>query len=139
MSERIFIDTNVLVYLFDADSAEKQNRSREIIADEDIRSRIVISTQVLQEFYVAVTRKLAVPLNIYDAEKAVVDLSALPVVQVDVSMILSAIKNSRHLNFSFWDSLIIESAISAGAKILYTEDLQHGQTIDELQIINPYL
>ena len=139
MSERIFIDTNILVYLFDADSAEKQNRSREIIADEDIRSRIVISTQVLQEFYVAVTRKLAIPLNLDDAEKAVTDLSALPVVQVDVSTILRAIKISRHLKFSFWDSLIVESAISAGAKILYSEDLQHGQTIDELQIINPYL
>jgi len=139
MSKRIFIDTNVLVYLFDADSAEKQNRSREIIADEDIRSRIVISTQVLQEFYVAITRKLSVPLDVHDAEKAVVDLSVLPVVQVDISMILSAIKICRHLKFSFWDSLIVKSAISAGAKILYSEDLQHGQTIDELQIINPYL
>jgi predicted nucleic acid-binding protein len=93
----------------------------------------------LQEFYVAVTHKLAVPLKERDAEKAVIDLSVLPVVQVDVSMIMSAIKISQSLKFSFWDSLIIESAISAGARILYSEDLQHGQTIDELQIINPYI
>ncbi len=139
MSDRIFIDTNILVYLFDADSAEKQKRSREIIADEDTISRIVISTQVLQEFYVAVTRKLAVPLDATHAERAVTDLSSLPVVQVDVSMILSAIKTSRNVKLSFWDSLIIESAISAGAKSLYSEDLQDGQKIGELQVINPYL
>lgn len=63
MSDRIFLDTNVAVYLFDNDAPEKQRRAREIFSSEDLRGRIIISTQVLQEFYVSVMRKLAEPLE----------------------------------------------------------------------------
>jgi predicted nucleic acid-binding protein len=139
MSDRIFLDTNVLVYLFDKDSPEKQRCAREILSSKELQGRIIISTQVLQEFYVAVTRKLAEPLETDAAAQAVRNLATLPVVQVDSSMILSAISRSRTDQLSFWDSLIIQSALAGGAGRLYTEDLQHGRVIEGMRIENPFL
>ncbi|MDH5739387.1 MAG: PIN domain-containing protein, partial [Nitrospira sp.] len=83
MRERVFLDTNVLVYLFDADAAAKQRRARDLLSDPELRTRVIISTQVLQEFYVSVIKKLAIPLDPDTAFKAVQDLAAFPVVQVD--------------------------------------------------------
>lgn len=136
---RAFFDTNVLVYLFDADAPDKQKRARSLL-DEEVRSgRAVLSTQVLQEFYVAVTRKLATPLSEASAEQAVRHLAALPVVQVDTETVLHAISRSHSDTLSFWDSLIIEAALHAGAKRLYSEDLQPGRRFDMLVVDNPFL
>ncbi len=139
MNDRIFLDTNVVVYLFDNDSPEKQSRAREIFSREDFRGRIIISTQVLQEFYVSVTRKLAEPLEPNMAYRAVRDLAVLPVVQVDTSMIFSAISRSQTDQVSFWDALIIQAALVGGARWLYTEDLQHGRIIEGMHIENPFI
>jgi predicted nucleic acid-binding protein len=98
----------------------------------------VLSTQVLQEFYVSVTRKLASPLPPEVAEARVRDFSDLPLVRVDAPLILAAIARSRSLGFSFWDALILEAALSAGAERLLTEDLQHGQEIESLRVENPF-
>lgn len=136
---RSFFDTNVLVYLFDRDAPEKQQTARHLLQDEVRAGRGVLSTQVLQEFYVTVTRKLARPLPPEDAERAVRDLAALPVTQVDSPLVLAAIGRSRSLRLSFWDALIVEAAIASGARRLLTEDLQHGQRIDGLEIQNPFL
>ena len=138
MSGRIFLDTNIVVYLFDTDSPIKQRRAREILSGGD-RGRIIISTQVLEEFYVCVTRKLAEPLDAKVAYRAVKDLAALFVLQIDVAMIISAISRSQRDQLSFWDSLIIEAAIVGGATILYSEDLQHGRRIENIRIENPFL
>jgi predicted nucleic acid-binding protein len=99
----------------------------------------MVSTQVLQEFYVSVTRKLAQPLDAETAYRAVEDLAALPVVQIDTTLILSAITRHRKEQVSFWDALIIQAALEGGAGILYTEDLQHGRVMDGLRIENPFL
>ena len=84
------------------------------------------------------TRKLASPLLEEVAEERVRDFSRLPLVQVDVSMILAAITRSRSQSFSFWDALIVESALRAGARRLLTEDLQHDQRIGNLTVENPF-
>ncbi len=136
---RSFFDTNVLVYLFDTDAPEKQEKSRILLEDEIQSGRLVISTQVLQEFYVTVTRKLAEPLSIKEAEEAIRHLSIFPVIRIEVEHILGAVQRSQVLGFSFWDALIVETALSGGSTILYTEDLQHGQIIDGLEIVNPYI
>ncbi|MFA7097827.1 MAG: PIN domain-containing protein [Gammaproteobacteria bacterium] len=133
-----FLDTNILVYLFDTGAPEKQARARELIADLVGKGDAILSTQVLQEFYVAVTRKLAVPLNADVAESAAREFSQLPLVQVDETMILGAIRRHRQTGYSFWDALIIEAAIQGGADRLLTEDLQHGQKIDGLVVENPF-
>ncbi|WP_440998051.1 PIN domain-containing protein [Arhodomonas sp. SL1] len=136
---RAFFDTNVFVYLFDADAPEKQHRAGELLRQTATEGRVLLSTQVLQEFYVAVTRKLAEPLSPEAAMHAVRDLSGFAVTQVDPPLILAAIEGSQRYRFSFWDSLILQSALQGGAEVLYTEDLQHGQRIEGLQVRNPFM
>ncbi len=135
---RSFFDTNVLVYLFDGDSPEKQGAARELVRQETADGRAVLSTQVLQEFYVAITRKLAVPVPPPTALQALADLCALPVVQVDKDLVLRGARRSQAGGFSFWDALIVEAALQARATTLWTEDLQHGQKVDALRIANPF-
>lgn len=136
---RSFFDTNIIVYLFDAASPEKKEIAQTVFSQEVNRGLSLLSTQVLQEFYVSVTRKLEVPLLADEAEKVVRNLARLPLIQVDSTLILSAIRRSRHNQLSFWDSLIVEAALVGGAKRLFTEDLHHGQNMDGLEIINPFL
>lgn len=136
---RSFLDTNVLVYAFDTDAGEKQTRAQRLMEVEAAEGRLVLSTQVLQEFYVAVTRKLARPLSAGEAEAAVREFALLPVIQVDVEMVVASIARSRSAGFSLWDSLIVEAALAGGATRLYTEDLQHGQRISEMEIVNPFM
>ena len=136
---RSFFDTNILVYLFDADSPEKKTLAQELFQREANEGRAILSTQVIQEFYVAVTRKLAEPLAPEVAENLVRSFTELPMIQIDSTLILTAIEKSRLLGFSFWDSLIIVAALAGGAECLLTEDLQHGQTIDGMRIENPFI
>lgn len=138
MSDKVFLDTNVLVYLFDRDAPIKQERARAILETEGRSSNIVISTQVLEEFYVSVTRKLRKPLPEGEAEGAVRDLTALEVVEVDVDMILRSIVAARRHKISLWDTLIVEAARARGCRRLLTEDLQDGQQFDDLRVENPF-
>jgi len=134
----VFLDTNVLVYMFDADAAEKQAQAQQLFNELAHQNRILISTQVLQEFYVISTRKLAVPLTSQEAERAIRDLAPFAPIPIDAEIILAAIKIANRYRFSFWDGLIIQSALHGGATLLYTEDLHDGQMIDELRIQNPF-
>jgi len=136
---RVFFDTNVLVYLFDSDAGEKQERARELLAQEAGSGQVLLSTQVLQEFFVAVTRKLSRPLPVDDAARAIRRLAAFQVVQVDTGMILEAIAVSKRFGISFWDALIVQAARQGGAEILYSEDLQHNQDVEGVRIVNPFL
>lgn len=136
---RVFFDTNVLVYLFDADNETKKDMACSRFEAEASAGRALMSTQVLQEFYVSVTRKLSVPLAPETAEAIVRDFSLLPIVAIDAERVLAAIHRSRMLRLSFWDTLIIEAALAGGADCLLTEDMQHGQMIEGLRIENPFL
>jgi predicted nucleic acid-binding protein len=138
MKERVFLDTNVLVYLFDADDPAKQRRVQALLSDRELRAQLILSTQVLQEFYVSVTRKLGTPLDPEAAFQAVQDLAAFPVVQIDPPLILLAIQRSRKAKVSFWDALILEAALAAGATFLYSEDFQDGAVFGGLRIANPF-
>jgi predicted nucleic acid-binding protein len=135
----VFFDTNILVYLFDQDAPAKRDRAKALFQQEVEAGRFAASTQVLQEFYVAVTRKLAVPLPATDAEEAVRALADLTIAQIDSPLILNAIDRSRSMQVSFWDALIVEAALSVGATCLLTEDLQHGREVNGLRITNPFL
>jgi predicted nucleic acid-binding protein len=135
---KFFFDTNVLVYLFDVDSPEKRKKARALIQKHAEAGDILLSTQVLQEFYVAVTRKLARPLDAAVAAEAVSSFAELPLVQIDSALILAAIHRSRDSQLSFWDALIVQSAIEGHASTLYSEDMQHGQTLDSLRVVNPF-
>ena len=136
---RTFFDTNILIYLFDEDVPEKKNLAQELFERETDAGRALLSTQVLQEFYVAVTRKLAYPLSPEVAENVVRNFAELPLIQIDATLVLTAIGKSRSLGFSFWDALIIAAALSGGAECLFTEDLQNRQIVDGMRIENPFL
>ena len=137
--KRSFFDTNVLVYLYDDDTPEKQSTAMRVFEREIEADRATLSTQVLQEFYVNVTRKLRPPLSHERAKPRVRDLSRLPLVRVDTPLILSAIGRSQRTSFSFWDALIVEAALSAGADRLLTEDLKHGREVEGLRVENAFL
>lgn len=134
----IFFDTNVLVYLFDTGARIKRRRARELFDRHGPSGEAIISTQVLQEFYVAVTRKLSRPLSGEMALDVLRELSALPVVQVDTELVLAAARRSIDRQLSYWDGLIVEAALRAGADTLFSEDLQHGQMIESLRVVNPF-
>jgi predicted nucleic acid-binding protein len=136
MTGEIFLDTNVVVYMFDADAPRKQRQARELFTYQSVR--YLLSTQVLQEFYVSVTRKLATPLDAAAAYQAVQHLTSLRVIQIDPPLVLSAITRSRSAKLSFWDALIVESALAGGAVHLYSEDLQDGRMIEGMRITNPF-
>jgi predicted nucleic acid-binding protein len=138
-AERRFLDTNILVYLFDADSPEKKTAVSGLFATEAASGSLILSTQVLQEFYVVVTRKLARPLAPEIAAQAVRNFAKLTVRQVTPVLILSAVHRSIESRLSFWDALIVETAIDAGATVILTEDLQHGQVFGGVQVINPFV
>lgn len=131
-----FVDTNVLVYLFDADAPDKQARAQELVREE--RDCIVLSVQVLGEFYVTVTRKFAESLSHETAARAVDAFSRFRVQPVHPETVSAAIRRSRSTLLSYWDALIVEAALNAGAGVLFTEDLQDGQRIESLQIVNPF-
>lgn len=138
MKERVFLDTNVLVYLFDTDAPAKQRRVQELLSSRELRAQVILSTQVLQEFYVSVTRKLATPLGLEAAFQAVQDLTAFPIIQIDTPLILLAIQRSGQAKVSFWDALILEAALIAGATVLYSEDFQDGAVFGGLRVMNPF-
>jgi predicted nucleic acid-binding protein len=137
MSDRSFLDTSILVYAHDSGSPEKQRKSREIIAQLADTGDGVVSTQVIQEFYVAATRKLKVdPL----VAKGVLKTFALfEIVQVSNLLIQEAIDCSILNQLSFWDSLILAAAASAGCSVVISEDLNAKQTILGVKIQNPFM
>ena len=135
-AELWFVDTNILVYAYDYDSPRKQAAARQLLHER--AEQIVLSTQVLGEFYVAVTRKLAKPLDTNRAIDALDALCRLTVRPLGTELVRSAVRRSASTPVSYWDALIIESALNAGATVLLTEDLQHSQTFGQLRVVNPF-
>lgn len=131
-----FADTNLLVYAFDGDEPVKRRQAVATLHDEG--DSIVISTQVLAEFYVVVTRELRNPLSESEAEHAVEALCHLPVVATDRDLVAAGIARSRGSRLSLWDALIVEAALTAGCERLLTEDLAEGASFGALRVQNPF-
>lgn len=139
MNDKVFVDTNVLVYAHDTSAGEKHQKAREVVSDLWRSGLGLISTQVLQEFYNAITRKVPKPLSLEEARQKVRDFSKWEVVVVNVDAILDAIAIQRKHGFSFWDCLILSAASTGGAVVLATEDLSDGQSIRGVLIKNPFV
>jgi predicted nucleic acid-binding protein len=132
MSDRVFLDTNIIVYAQDVAAPDKRRKSREIISELAASGNGVVSTQVMQEFFVAATHKLGVaPLA---AKGVLKTLGVFEIVQVSVPLIYEAIDCSILNQMSFWDSLIFAAAASAGCSTVLSEDLKSGQMILGLRI-----
>ena len=134
---KVFLDTNLLLYCMDQSDEAKRMRCRDLLRDLESEGSGVISTQVMQEFYVAATRKMSVePLM---AKGVVNSLGRFEVVTVTPQLIGEAIDTSILNQISFWDSLIVACAESARCDSLWTEDLNHGQVIRGVRVVNPLL
>ncbi len=133
---KVFFDTNVLVYAQDLDAPHKRERSRQLIAEVAATGRGVISTQVLQEYYVTATRKMGVaPLA---AKSVVQSFRMFEVVQLSPDLIEQAIDRSVLSQLSFWDALIVAASAASGCTTIYSEDLNAGQVIGGVKVVNPF-
>ena len=135
MSGKTFLDTNILVYAVDEDDAARRDACRQVIASAAADGSGVISTQVMQEFYVAATRKLGMPP--LAAKSVLKTFAVFEIVHVSPDLIEGAIDCSVLNTLSFWDALIVASAASAGCARVLSEDLNAGQTVLGVAIENP--
>jgi predicted nucleic acid-binding protein len=139
VSARVFVDTNVLVYLFDARVAAKQRRAAELfeMLGTDAYTPVV-STQVLQEAFVALTRKLSVEAKEALAILRQLEDSGVTIQTVGVPVVWRAATRVIKDKLSFWDALIVEAALEADCGVLYSEDLQTGRVFEGLVVANPF-
>jgi predicted nucleic acid-binding protein len=138
MSARYFLDTNILVYTFDRTAPRKRKRATELVAAA-LQGRGAISFQVVQEFLNVALRKFAQPMAISEAQ-AYLDAVLVPLCRIHSGPELyrDALAAKLRWRFSFYDSLIVAAAIGSGCDVLYSEDLQHGQQLGTLQVVDPF-
>lgn len=138
MTSRSFIDTNVAVYAVDFAQGEtaRQQIAADLLASQP--DELTVSTQVLGEFYVVVTRKLKKPMTQREGAAATRSLGRLAVVSIDKEVVVAAMDTSEEAQLSYWDALIIEAARQGGCDRVLTEDMSDGQVIRGIQIENPF-
>jgi predicted nucleic acid-binding protein len=137
MSDRFFVDTNILMYAHDTSAGEKHERAKALV-EELWRDRSgVVSTQVLQELAVNLRKKTRRPLDAKATRDIVADYLAWQVVVNGGESILEAIDLEARYEISFWDALIVQAAETSGASTLYSEDLSSGQTYRGVRVVNP--
>ena len=138
MSDRYFVDTNILMYAHDAAAGEKHRRARALVERLWETRSGVVSTQVLQELAVNLRRKAKKPLNAKATREVVSDYLAWQVVVNGGDSILEALDFEARYHVSFWDALVIQAANAAGAEILYSEDLSDERRYGGVTVSNPF-
>ena len=133
-----FVDTNVLLYAQDKHDPDKYRVARDLLEDLWTDGVGIVSTQVLQEFYSVATRKLRPPMTPSEARDVVVQYIDWCRIDTDPLLILSASHLAEEHTVNFWDALIVEAALRAGATELVTEDLQDGREFGALRVRNPF-
>jgi predicted nucleic acid-binding protein len=140
MSDRFFLDTNIFVYAFDQGAAAKARRATELIREALTTQKGFVSYQVVQEFFNVALRRFSQPMQVADAEQYLGTVFR-PLLRVHSSQVLyaEALRLHAHGGLSWYDSLIVSSAVQAECRLLFTEDLQHGRRFGSLQVRNPFL
>jgi predicted nucleic acid-binding protein len=139
MSDRCFVDTNILMYAHDAAAGAKHVRAKALLEDLWRTRSGVISTQVLQELCVNLRRKAARPLDPRAIREIVTDYLTWQVVVNTGGSVLEALEIEGRYEVSFWDALVLQAAESSGAAVLYSEDLSDGQSYGSVRVVNPLL
>lgn len=134
---RQFIDTNILIYAHDNSARRKRDRAKEIIKGLWEDQNGCLSIQVLQEFYVNITQKVANPLTSGTAVQIIADLATWEIHSPKVDDVLDAIRIQNRYQLSFWDAMIVTSALQLGCVTLWSEDLNPGQAYDSVTVVNP--
>ena len=137
MSDRYFVDTNILMYAHDTAAGDKHRRARALVEELWDTRAGVVSTQVLQELAVNLRRRAKKPLDAKATRDVVSDYLAWHVVVNSGDSILDALDLETRYRLSFWDALVIHAAHAAGAEILYSEDLSDGQRSGTVRVKNP--
>ena len=138
MSGRVFVDTNVLIYAHDISTGAKHEKARSLVERLWQERTGAVSTQILQELYVSLRHKAARPLASEEARALVADYLRWEVVVNSGESILDAIVLEQRYGISFWDALVVHSARTCGAELLYSEDLSDGQAYDSVRVVNPF-
>jgi predicted nucleic acid-binding protein len=133
-----FVDTNILVYAEDVDAKRKHEVARDLVLQLWDDREGVLSIQVLQEFFVCVTRKLKKPLSSAKAEAIVEEYLTWTVIENTGRLLTHAIALQRQAQLSFWDALVVQAAIETGCDRLYSEDLNPGQKFGAVTVVNPF-
>lgn len=137
MSDRYFVDTNILMYAHDSAAGEKHDKAKALVEALWETRAGVVSTQVLQELAVNLRRKAKKPLDAKATRELVSDYLSWQIVVNDGGSILEALDLEARYRISFWDALVIQAAQASGAEILYSEDLSDGQIFGIVRVINP--
>jgi predicted nucleic acid-binding protein len=138
VSQRQFVDTNILIYAHDRSAGPKHLRAKALIQELWESGSGCLSIQVLQEFYVNVTRKVAQPLTPESAAQIIGDLSVWSVHRPSVDDVLYAIRLQSRFQLSFRDAMLVASALQLGCQILWSEDLNPAQVYEQISVVNPF-
>jgi predicted nucleic acid-binding protein len=137
MSDRVFLDTNILVYAHEPESGIKHERARALIEKLWNTGAGVLSTQVLQELCVNLRRKMAKPWTLEETRNLILDYKNWQIVVNTPDSVIEALAIEASYQISFWDALIVHAAERSGATILYSEDFSDGQTYGSVRVVNP--
>jgi predicted nucleic acid-binding protein len=137
-ASRVFVDTNVVVYAYDESAGDKHTVARDLMEQLWASRTGCLSIQVLQEFFVTVTRKVPKPLDLTTASQVIGDLSSWRVHCPEPDDVLAAIDVHATTGTSFWDAMIVRSAAELGCDVLYSEDLNPGQRYGTVSALNPF-
>jgi predicted nucleic acid-binding protein len=137
MPDKYFVDTNILMYAHDRSAGLKHDRARQVIERLWISGQGVLSTQVLQELCISLRRKIARPLPVEEVRRLIQDYLSWEIVVNTPASVLQALEIEVRYKTSFWDALVLQAAESAGAAVLYSEDLASGQEYGPVQVTNP--
>jgi predicted nucleic acid-binding protein len=138
MSDKYFVDTNILMYAHDAAGGEKHERARALVEELWQNRSGVLSTQILQELVVNLRRKAGQPLGAKATRDIVTDYLSWHVMINAGESILEALELEERYQINFWDALVIQAARASGAKVLYSEDLSDGQMYGSVRVVNPF-
>jgi predicted nucleic acid-binding protein len=133
-----FLDTNILVYAHDESAGKKYEKAKALVQELWDSKMGCLSVQVLQEFYVTITKKVAVPLDIDMAAKIIEDLSYWKIYAPEAKDVLNAIDLQRRYQLPFWDAMIVWSAAESGCDIIWSENLNPGQIYAGVKLLNPF-
>jgi len=137
MSDKYFVDTNILVYAHDRAAGVKHERAQSLIEKLWNSGGGILSTQVLQELCINLRRKSSRPLSVEETRRLIQDYSSWTIVINTAESVIQALDIEFRYRISFWDALIIQAAGSSGAAVLYSEDLADGQTYGPVRVVNP--
>lgn len=138
MTDKAFVDTNILIYAYDTEAQEKHVVCKEKVRELWDNGQGVISTQVMQEFYVNVTKKIPAPISLDHARRIISNYQAWQVELISPRLVGFASEIQERNQLSFWDALIVATAVQGNVTKLLSEDLNSGQVIEDIEILNPF-